>query len=88
MVNTTDQHHKITKAKLEGKDINTGSDNLPGENLGERIYSYKNVWNERVAGFTLHTFNTAFTELTTQYISFTGEVLHSIVSTKDGKITN
>lgn len=44
------------------------------------------VWNQKVAGFTLSTFSADFQSLTTQFISTSGSVVHSFTSTRAGKI--
>eukprot|EP00419_Tripos_fusus_P005720 CAMPEP_0172675278 /NCGR_PEP_ID=MMETSP1074-20121228/13179_1 /TAXON_ID=2916 /ORGANISM="Ceratium fusus, Strain PA161109" /LENGTH=404 /DNA_ID=CAMNT_0013492731 /DNA_START=43 /DNA_END=1257 /DNA_ORIENTATION=+ len=43
------------------------------------------VWKEKKAGFTLHTFNEDFTTLKTEYISSTGDVIHSFTVKKGSK---
>ncbi|CAE7586742.1 DIP13 [Symbiodinium sp. KB8] len=40
------------------------------------------VWEEKVAGFTLHTFSSDFKDLKTDYISYTGDILHSFNVTR------
>lgn len=47
-------------------------------------HSYKVVWNGRVAGFTRHTFNSDFSQLTTDYITYKGDIVHSFNQTKGG----
>mmetsp|Transcript_69783 Transcript_69783/g.141287 ORF Transcript_69783/g.141287 Transcript_69783/m.141287 type:complete len:395 (-) Transcript_69783:152-1336(-) len=42
------------------------------------------VWEQKVAGFTLHTFSTDFQELKTQFLDYHGKVLHQF-SVKRGK---
>merc|ERR1712050_736536 len=40
-------------------------------------HSYRQVWGSKTAGFTLHTFSNDFKTLTTNFVSYTGETLHS-----------
>jgi len=49
-------------------------------------YSYQTVFNLKVAGFTTHTFNGDWTELTTAFVSYDGEIVHSFVSLQDGTL--
>lgn len=86
MVNTADQSHGVTKAKKNGGKYSARQlQELSGSNttLG---HSYETVWTRTVAGFTLHYFNDDFTQLTTDFIEYTGEVLHSFVVNKSGQI--
>lgn len=46
------------------------------------------VWNQKIAGFTLSTFGADFQSLTTQFISSSGQVMHTFVSTKKGALKN
>uniref|UniRef100_A0A7S2XDA4 Calcineurin-like phosphoesterase domain-containing protein n=1 Tax=Lotharella oceanica TaxID=641309 RepID=A0A7S2XDA4_9EUKA len=77
LVNTADQlggtaARNLTKAKVEGAahlDTNYG-------------HSYKTIWNQKVAGFTAHSFNDDYTQLTTDYIDYSGNVVHSFTVTK------
>mmetsp|Transcript_83243 Transcript_83243/g.258459 ORF Transcript_83243/g.258459 Transcript_83243/m.258459 type:complete len:346 (+) Transcript_83243:129-1166(+) len=45
-------------------------------------HSYQSVWSQKVAGFTLHTFDADFATLRTDFVSYTGEVLHSLTVSK------
>jgi len=45
-------------------------------------YGVDMIWSQKVAGFTLHTFNADFTELTTKFVSYQGDVLHSFTVSK------
>ena len=49
-------------------------------------HSYQTVWNKKVAGFTLSTFSADFTQLTTQFISYNGQVLKSFTVSKSGAV--
>ena len=80
--------------------LNTGEDVTPAMRQAHRKsvsstetdtatyvdHSYKTLWNQAVAGFTLHTFNSDFTELTTDYMTNTGEVVNTFVVNKAGTI--
>eukprot|EP00467_Chlorarachnion_reptans_P008534 CAMPEP_0114527278 /NCGR_PEP_ID=MMETSP0109-20121206/23522_1 /TAXON_ID=29199 /ORGANISM="Chlorarachnion reptans, Strain CCCM449" /LENGTH=455 /DNA_ID=CAMNT_0001709215 /DNA_START=20 /DNA_END=1388 /DNA_ORIENTATION=- len=77
LVNTADQlggtpHKDRTRSKTEGVETVQSP-------LG---HSYKTVWNQKVAGFTFHSFNSDYTELTTDFITYAGEVVHSFTVTK------
>ena len=71
LVNTVSQTHKKTERKVNGESFETS--------LG---HSYQTLWNSKTAGFTLHTFDSTFSKLTTQFISYTGAVLHTFTVTK------
>ena len=74
LVETADQLHEPTKAKAEGLCV-------------EDSHSFKTVFNQKVAGFTLHTFNSDYTELTNEFIGYDGEVVHSFTVTKGQSYT-
>merc|ERR1712032_838713 len=46
--------------------------------------NFKMIWNTKAAGFTLHTFNEDFATLTTQFVSVSGDVVHSFDVQKGG----
>lgn len=71
LVNTASQSYEKTSRKVNGESFVSSSS-----------HSYQTVWNSKTAGFSLHTFDSMFTKLTTQFISYTGEVLHSFTITK------
>ena len=74
MVATHDQDQGTVPEKRNGGD--------PVADGGR--HSYKTVWNSKVAGFTLHTFSADLKELTTDFYSYTGAVVHSFTVTKRG----
>lgn len=86
MVNTTDQAHPMTQRKLAG--LNITRDDLQAMNkaTGVNAHTYQSVYKNTVAGFTLHTFNSDFTTLTNQFVTYTGAVVRSFVVNKDGVI--
>jgi len=45
---------------------------------------YESIWESKIAGFTLHTFSEDFSSLRTDFISSTGDVLHSFTVSKRG----
>lgn len=47
-------------------------------------YQYTEVFNEKVAGFTYHQFNDDLTELTTNFVDYTGKIIHSFTINKSG----
>jgi len=73
MVSTSDQHHDLRcSAELEiGESVISSSG-----------HSYQSVFNSKTAGFTVHKFNSDFTTLTNDFVSYTGKVLHSFTVTK------
>lgn len=77
MIATADQDHEHTRAKVEGQDLNTTASQ----------HSYQTVWNQKVAGFTLHTFSDDLSTLTTDFVTYTGDTVHSFTVTKgNGRI--
>jgi hypothetical protein len=64
-------------------DDNGGSD----DGGSSSSHSYQSVWNEKVAGFTLHTFSDDLSTLTTDFIDYSGEVLHSFTVEKGAGYT-
>jgi len=89
LVNTADQQQDRTAKKVMGLDIpaeidilGSNRDGPPG--IGQN-HSYATVFNQKVAGFTRSSFDELFTVLTTDYISYTGEVIHSFSVDKSGK---
>lgn len=75
MVDTDDQHDAIRDAKAE----------VGAEGVEAYGHTYKVAWTQTVAGFTRHTFNAAYTQLTTEFVTADGDVVHSFVSDKAGK---
>jgi tartrate-resistant acid phosphatase type 5 len=82
LVNTPDQSSTAVTFKLNGESqhIEDPTDNA------HNSHTYQTIFNQKVAGFTTHTFNSDFTILTTAFVSYTGEVVHSFSSSKDGTI--
>jgi len=58
--------------------------NHTGQLKSVKGYGVDMIWSQKTAGFTLHTFNADFTELTTKYISYQGDILHSFTVSKGG----
>jgi hypothetical protein len=79
LVNTADQTHPKTSVRVAGG-------NLEGES-SPNSHSYQTIFNQQIAGFTLHTFNSDFTSLTTDYISYKGDILHSFSVDKSGTVS-
>ncbi len=73
MVATNDQQSEAVSFKLRGGDRLR----MAGEG-----HSYRTVWNQKVAGFTLHTFSDDFSQLKTDYISYEGRTLHTFTVKK------
>jgi predicted MPP superfamily phosphohydrolase len=72
MIHTQDQHHEVVSLKLAGGNIDNTTSG----------HSYKTIWNQKVAGFTLHTFSDDYKSLKTEYISYKGETVHHFTVTK------
>ncbi len=95
MVDTADQTHPTTAAKLKGLNVTHsaplrtaaagGAEGVGAGNLG---HTYQTVFNQAVAGFTTHTFSPDFTSLETQFVSYTGQVVHSFTSDRHGNMVS
>eukprot|EP01062_Namystynia_karyoxenos_P031297 TRINITY_DN23226_c1_g1_i1.p1 TRINITY_DN23226_c1_g1~~TRINITY_DN23226_c1_g1_i1.p1 ORF type:complete len:431 (+),score=174.57 TRINITY_DN23226_c1_g1_i1:85-1293(+) len=72
LVQTADQEDDHAVVKLAGGNLTAASG-----------HSYKTVWNQKTAGFTRHTFDSAFATLTNEFVSYEGKVLYSF-SVKKG----
>jgi len=72
MVSTQDQKTEVAQIKSSGGHLNQTSSN----------HAYTTVWNQKVAGFTHHTFSSDYTQLATDFISYEGNTLHSFTVTK------
>ena len=79
MVATSDQAHAKVAPKLAGEDILAPPTSS---------HSYQTVFNDKIAGFTIHTFSDDLTQLTTDYISYAGDTLHSFTVTRGGGVTS
>jgi len=88
MVNTPDQgevgHSRTpgferTALKVDGQNISADSQKYQ--------HSYKTVFNSRTAGYTLSTFSSDFSSITTEYLSYTGSCLHQFTVQKNEVIT-
>ncbi|KAJ1437636.1 Metallo-dependent phosphatase-like protein [Ochromonadaceae sp. CCMP2298] len=94
MVNTIDQEHPITKAKLEGRDVTPEmrrahrKDVNATDSATYSDHTYSKVWTQTVAGFTQHTFNSDFTSLTTDFVTYTGAIVNTFDVNKAGVITS
>jgi hypothetical protein len=76
LVDTNDQNHSQTKAKVLGQDIEAY--------FGMSNHTYQTIFNKKIAGFTYHYFDSDFTSLTTEIVSYTGETVYKFTSKKDG----
>jgi len=77
LVNTPDQTFPLTIRKLNGEDI---------ENIEKMSSSYQTVFSSKTAGFNVNTFSSDFSSLRVEYVSYTGEILHSFNVYKNGTI--
>lgn len=84
LVNVASHDHDLDstpgKRRTGLKVLHTAGDTLEPY-LG---HNYATVFNQKVAGFTVHTFSSDFKTLTTDYIAYTGETIHTFTTTKGG----
>lgn len=88
MVNTPDQEQGVTKAKRQGLSNIKQTVRNKEDGSVAATHSYETVWTKTVAGFTAHTFNSDYTRLTTDYITYSGDVVHTFTINKGGKIVS
>ena len=80
LVSTDDQSTFLTSKKAEGvKSIDSSLYNAASKLGG---HTYETLWNMKVAGFTSHSFNSDYTQLITNFVSYSGEILHSFTISK------
>jgi hypothetical protein len=73
MVNTEDQKAPHIIAKTSGQ----------AEVQGRiSTHKYQTIWNQKVPGFTTHTFSADYKTLKTEFVTFKGDVPHSFTVTK------
>lgn len=80
LVNTIDQTHPLTVKKLNGEDIDAVGDTTTTTGS----HSYQTIFNSKTAGFNLNTFSSDFSSLQVQYISYTGQVIHTFNVYRNG----
>ena len=98
MVDTGDQEAAATKLKLHGGN-RTVAVSPSGEvhaaakagrssnsSATSEYHHYETVWNLKTAGFTLHTFSPEFVSLRTDYVDYTGAVIHSFTVHKRDRV--
>ena len=73
-------------AKTDNEQRTLGEESGAGAKTGISSHTYKTVWNQAVAGFTTHTFSSDFTSLRTDYVAYTGDVMYSFTSYKNGTV--
>jgi len=102
LAKTIDQTFKLTAMKAQGLDIDEMDieDEVPIEDKEVREdwvryskrytagkkHTYQTIWNQANAGFTLHTFNSDFTTLRTDFISTANTILHSFTVSRNGTV--
>ena len=93
LVDTPDQSSAsiLMKTNGESEQIHKNGDRslLSEEDAvksGKNGHSYQTVFNLKVAGFTTHTFNADYTALITEFVSYEGEIIHTMQSAKDGTL--
>jgi len=72
MVETDSQTSEATPAKQRTKLKSYGEPELLYNH-----HSYKTIYNKKVAGYVTNTFNADFTELTNNFMTYEGDVIHS-----------
>eukprot|EP01031_Cornospumella_fuschlensis_P033878 gene33878-40991_t len=95
MVNTASQSHTITSLKAAGQNVSKEDYESHRNNLNASFdlkstytHTYQTVFNQKVAGFTSHTFSDDFSTLTTNFVSYTGSTIHSFTVNKKGQFVN
>mmetsp|Transcript_2345 Transcript_2345/g.3140 ORF Transcript_2345/g.3140 Transcript_2345/m.3140 type:complete len:427 (+) Transcript_2345:15-1295(+) len=81
-VEEAEEKDPLRKAKLAGgtwTTPQTKSLNVDGQ---VKSHSYETVFNEKVAGFNLHTFSDDLQTLTTAFVDYQGNTIHSFSSVK------
>ncbi len=73
-MNTYDQVNEITSAKLAGRQVVTNTKKLKNVSSNSSSHIYQTIWQEKVAGFMSHEFNSDFTLLTNNFISYQGNI--------------
>jgi hypothetical protein len=86
LVNTPDQEHPVTAAKVKGLDIEKNSPLRTHKVATTASHTYKTIKNVKIAGFTTHTFSEDFTSLTTNFVSYAGDVVYTFAVNKSGSI--
>ena len=85
MVDTADQSNtQRMRTKKRGGDWQSRAESSPqsDESTSTVGHSYETVWNEKVAGFTLHTFSDDLASLKTDFIDYSGRTVHSFTVNK------
>ena len=67
MLHTSDQDVQHIAVKVNGGSVQDA--------VGSG-HSYRTVWYDKIAGFTVHTFSSDFLRLKTEFVSHQGEILH------------
>jgi tartrate-resistant acid phosphatase type 5 len=85
LVDTADQQHPVTAAKMRGE-------NVPGRPLQDHSgmlgVSYQSVEYDTVAGFVTSTFSSDFSKMTIDFVKYTNEVVYSFDVLKNGTTLN
>jgi acid phosphatase len=76
--------HDDTKQPMHPRSIAQ----LQGKDYAGATHSYQTVWNNKVAGYTSHTFSDDLTTLRTDFMGVNGAVLHSFTVTKRERVVS
>ena len=80
MLHTQDQDDARTAVRAGGGNLTaTVEEGAAGQ------HEYKTVWNQKVAGFTLHSFSDDYASLTTDYVDYQGNTVHSFTVKKSSR---
>ena len=69
-----DAEDERTALKARGGDVSPSVEEADPTN---QAHVYKTLWNQKVAGFTLHTFSDDYASLQTDYLDYTGSTVHT-----------
>jgi hypothetical protein len=83
LVNTPDQEHHITAAKHRAGNVSSAAAFKDGRMI-RASHTYQTLYYDKIAGFTQHIFNNDYTSLTTNFISYTGNIIHTFTTDKSG----
>ncbi len=79
MLQTHDQESDAAAAKAAGRSFSS----VPPPGVDGTRHEYETVWNQPVAGFTLHEFSDDYQSITTEFVSYQGETLRTVIVRKE-----
>jgi hypothetical protein len=101
MLKTKDQESESVQAKAAGLSFTTLSPHVPLAPVagsqpsaappvaaGPAVHhTYETVWHQKVAGFTTHHFSPDYLKLTNHFVTFEGEIVHTVAVHKDRRVS-